>query len=100
LASIETAIDIDPRSVIRWKEYFELASKMNYNKEQLRNMYTRALEENTKSIELITMYAKFLESIGTLQGAREQWQLAITVNPSNSAVYKVEVDRLTKLMQG
>jgi tetratricopeptide (TPR) repeat protein len=95
--SIQTSLDLNGKSSNRWEKYLDFAQNdLKWNQKKINGIYEEALKINPKSLDLISMYAKFLEEKGDLEKAKEYWQKLIELDPEKKADYQKEVDRLNQ----
>jgi tetratricopeptide (TPR) repeat protein len=98
--SIKKAIELDSSQSDLWKKYIQLEKdKFGADTNRLSDLYKEALDKTGENIDMVTAYAQFLESIGNLQGAIDQWEKAKTnYFEDPPPVYQGEIDRLKKLL--
>jgi tetratricopeptide (TPR) repeat protein len=98
--SIKKAIELRPDSADYWKRYILIEKeKFNASNDKLNDLYVQALNKTGENIDMITVYAQFLEEIGNLQPAKEYWQKAIEANPDRKALYQTEIKRVEEKMK-
>lgn len=97
-ASIKKSLELKNDSADIWKKYIGLEiDRFEISNEKADGLFQQAIEatkNNSSQIDIITTYAQFLETVGNIQGAIDNWQKAIQLNNSNSAVYEQEIQRL------
>ena len=99
--SIKKAIDLRPDSTEYWRRYIQFEQGvMHRNSNDLNQLYLDALKKTDNSVDIITVYAQYLESIGDLASARQYWQKAIIANPTGKSTYQKEIDRINKTLSG
>lgn len=99
LRAIDKAISINSANSDYWRWKAEIIKKHYYDQNRLDNLYIEALDKTKNSINIITAYAQFLEDIGNLQGARDYWQKAIDLYPTNRVGYEAEIRRIDQKLQ-
>jgi tetratricopeptide (TPR) repeat protein len=95
--SILSAIKINPEGSDYWSWYLVLLKeKLGASRSKLDTVYNDAYSKISadKKINIVTYYARILESLGDKTGAIAQWQKAITLNSSMQSVYQAEIDAL------
>ncbi len=95
--AILSAIKINPEGSDYWTWYLLiLKEKLGASRSKLDTVYNDAMSKvlENKKINIVTAYARILESLGDKAGAIAQWQKAITLNPSMQSVYQAEIDLL------
>lgn len=98
--NIKKALSLNPLSADAWKKYILLEKeRFKAGEEQLINIYNEALVKTNNHVDVTSSYAVYLESIGRLQPAVDQWKKAIEQNPSKQAVYEQEINRLNDKIQ-
>jgi tetratricopeptide (TPR) repeat protein len=98
--SIKQALELQPLNADAWKKYIVLErERFRAGNETLDGLYQEALSKTGHNIDIHTSYAVFLEGIGNLQGAKEQWQKSVEVYPANKAAYENEIRRLDQVIQ-
>ena len=97
LSSIKKVMEIKPENPANWRSYITFEKeRLHASNPELNSLYIEALAKTHSNIDIITVYAQFLESIGNLQESKEYWQKAIIAFPPNTSLYQVEIDRLNK----
>lgn len=78
-----------------WRAYIDLEQyQFHATGEQLDKLYKEALEKTNYDINIVTVYAKFLEEQKRdLQSALNHWKIASEQQPNNQA-FKDEIRRL------
>lgn len=100
LASIKKAIELRSENAELWRQYIMLEKeRFGATNEKIQEIYSEALIKTNSSVDIITVYAQFLEEKGDLQGAIEQWKKAIAAYPQSEALYQGEVARLEGLIK-
>ncbi|MBU3924443.1 hypothetical protein KJ854_00730 [Patescibacteria group bacterium] len=100
LASIKKAIDLRSENAELWRQYIMLEKeRFSATNEKLQEIYSEALAKTNSSVDIITVYAQFLEEKGDLNKAIEQWQKAIAAYPREEALYQGEITRLEGLIK-
>lgn len=93
--NLKQALKINPANTQAWRWYFELAeNNLSYSKPQLDDLYKQALEKSTQNVDIISLYAAYLEKNNDLVGAVNQWKKAIEINPAGNAIYQAEIKRI------
>ncbi len=92
---LKKSIAVNPTNPQVWRWYFDLASgPLKYTQDQLRSLFKDALDKTNSHVDIITVYAGFLETSNDLAGAVAQWKLAIEKNPAGAAQYQAEIARI------
>ena len=87
--NLKQATKINPANTQAWRWYFELAEGyLGYSKDQLNSLYKEALEKSSQNVDIITLYAVYLEKNNDLVGAVTQWKKAIEINPAGQVQYQ------------
>jgi tetratricopeptide (TPR) repeat protein len=95
--AIKTAMFLQPDNSDYWKWYIDLQRQhFGASVADINGYYTDAIAKTSQSLDIITSYANYLESIGDIGGATNQWRLAAQQDPKNAA-YKAEITRLEKI---
>ncbi|MBX4191379.1 MAG: hypothetical protein KW804_01100 [Candidatus Doudnabacteria bacterium] len=98
--NIKTAIEKDEKNPdLRRKYIFLQQDKLNASNEKLDQLYIEALRATDSNVDIITVYAEYLERVGNLPKAIEYWKQAITLNSKNKALYQAEIVRIEKLVK-
>lgn len=98
--SILKAIAIRPESADIWKKYIQLEiDHFSADNNTITTLYSDAINKTNNSIDIITVYASWLEGAGNLQAAKEYWLKAIEVNPKNKPAYDAEIKRLDEKLK-
>lgn len=96
--SIKKAVSLSPGSPDVWRKYIPLEKeKFGATNEELEKLYSEALKSTGESIDILTVYAQFLEEKGDIKGAIEQWKKATVAYATNKDVYQGEIYRLENL---
>jgi Tfp pilus assembly protein PilF len=90
--SISKAISIDNYIPEYWISYFEIYQDLDPVAKDAK--FIEALKISNNNIELVKMYAKFLESQGNKEKAIIYWEVARNVDPANASTYEAEIQRL------
>jgi len=94
-AAVKKSVSLNPRDWNMWRNYLELEQyQFHATTEQLDKLYQDALTATQTDINIVTVYAKFLEEQkGDLRSALNYWKIAAEQQPNNQA-YKDEIKRL------
>lgn len=94
-AHIQKAIDLNPASPQYWrwkidleKDHFSPTPKM------IEDLYTEALAKTNNSAEILSLEARYFETIQRYTDAMDIWKHLKEVNPSESTVYDQEIKTL------
>jgi tetratricopeptide (TPR) repeat protein len=99
-SSLKKALDLYPVSADAWRKYIQFeADIMHRDDNAINGLYIQAINKTNSNVDIMTVYAQFLEKTGNLQAAKEYWQKAIIANPKGKKIYQAEVDRLDKLLK-
>lgn len=95
LAGIKKAIELKPENAELWRQYIQIEKeKFSASDEKIEEIFSDAIKKTNSSVDIITVYAQFLESKGDLMGAIEQWKKAIAGFPANKDLYQEEINRM------
>lgn len=93
-AAIVEAIRLAPLRPEHWRRYLAFKQdKLRASPAELDSLYKQALQKTYSHVDIIALYARFLESIGNLAGASDQWREALKQSPDNK-LYQQELERL------
>lgn len=93
--SIKKAIQLQPEKADSWRQYIQFEKeRFGATNEKLEEIFLEAMAKTNSSVDIITVYAQFLEEKGDLQGAIEQWEKAIAAFSQNKDLYQQEISRL------
>lgn len=94
---IDHVLKIAPNIPNYWRSKIELASGVySGDNEYLDDLYNQALKSTGENIDIVTIYAQFLEKSGRKEEAIEYWQKAIKLYPSDTQIYQQQIDNLNK----
>lgn len=96
LLYIDKAIILYNKESNYWLWKIDLEKDKGTESDKLESVYKNALDATGDDLNIVTVYAQFLEKKGDLQGAIEQWESAITKNPNGQNLYQAEIDRITQ----
>lgn len=97
--ALKQATTLNPNDWNMWRAYIELEQyQRQASADALDKLYKQALDGTKMDINIVTVYAQFLEGRGDLQSALNYWKIAVTAQPANKA-YQAEVTRLQKLLK-
>lgn len=97
---LQKAITINPASTNYWRWLLELEEgPLHLSNDRLKQGYEEALKATNSHVNILILYAKFLEKIGDLPGAVQQWKKAIEVNPEGKSTYEAEITRIQGLVK-
>ena len=89
------AIEKSPDYGLYWRALIEFErDRYSASPETLDTMFKDALSKTNKDINVVTLYAQFLEGQGKVAEAVEQWQEALGQRPDYADLYQQEIDRL------
>lgn len=88
------AVDLEKDNPAYWLAYINLAT--NESTDDVKAKYEEALQNTETNIDVVTSYAKFLETIGDKDAAIAQWKKAGEIDDSKKAEYDAEIQRLQK----
>jgi len=86
------AIDLDPENPQYWVIYLE--SDTNLSNADREARYKEVIEKTDSHEDVLVSYAKFLEQIGNIPAAIEQYKKAGEVNQSEKPQFDAEITRL------
>lgn len=99
LDAVKKAISLDSTESDYWKWQIALEKEFfGADQQRLESLYQQALEKTVEDVDIVVVYAQFLEEKGDLAAAIKYWEMAILKNPDNTALYQAEIARL-KLKQ-
>lgn len=94
---IDHVLEIAPNIANYWRTKIELASDVHAgDNEYLDDLYHQALKSTGENIDIVTIYAQFLEKSGRKEEAIEYWKKAIKLYPSDTQIYQQQIDNLNK----
>lgn len=96
---INQAIELYPKETNYWLWKFELEKELGAKGSKLEAMYKDALERTEGDLNIVTVYAKFLENEGRNDEAMVYWEKAIELYPENNGLYQAEIDALKEKSQ-
>lgn len=92
---ILTMVSINPANPQAWRWYFDLAADhLGYTPDQLKTLYKQALDKSSNNVDILALYAGYLEKTNDLLGAVNAWKQAIEKNPAGQAQYQAEITRI------
>lgn len=92
---LQKAIELNPSSVQYWRWMIQLRELgFHDTSEQLDKYYKDALEKTGNNVDILSIYAQFLEQKGDLVGAVAQWKKAMQIEPSHSSTFQNEITRI------
>ena len=86
------ALDLDPENQQYWVVYLE--SEQSLSNADREAKYKEAIEKTDSHEDVLVSYAKFLEKIGNIQGAIEQYKKAGETNQKEKPQFDAEITRL------
>lgn len=93
--SIQKAIELNPSNSQYWRWYIELKQgPLKTEESELLDIYSQAVDKTSGNIDIITIYASYLEKQNDLVGAVAQWKRAIEKNPAGATQYQAEIARI------
>lgn len=98
--AVKKSLGINPVDWNLWRGYIELEQfHFGADRAKLEGLYREALTATNNSVNIITVYAKFLEEGGDRQGALKYWKMTLEKVPSGelSELYRQEIRRLENL---
>jgi tetratricopeptide (TPR) repeat protein len=90
--NIVKVMAMDDETPENWIKYFEIFDDLDPAMKDAK--YTEALKKTNNNIELVKIYAKYLESQGNKEKAIIYWEVARNVDPANASTYEAEIQRL------
>lgn len=94
-ASIQKSLELLPNNPDAWRRYLLLAvEKLDWSESEIRDLYALAEAAVKEKTDIFTSFAGYLESIGDISGAIEQWQKAQEAHPESYEIYEAEIQRL------
>lgn len=94
LTVIDDAIDLLPSNSNLWRWKIALEMERGTSGRRLEKIYKTALEAVETKIDIISIYAGFLEEQKRYEEAIAQWEEAMTIYPANEALYIEEINRI------
>lgn len=92
------AIEINPSNTIYYRKLADfIYEKFPDRRVEIKNIYLEGLKnvDETHKIDVITVYARYLDNMGDYNESLRQWQQALILMPDNQSI-KEEVDALNK----
>jgi tetratricopeptide (TPR) repeat protein len=86
------SLDSDQSNQQAWVVYLETEQNLNNGEREAK--YKEAIEKTDSHEDVLVSYAKFLEQIGNIQGAIEQYKRAGEVNQKKKPDFDAEITRL------
>ena len=100
-SGIQKSLELKSDNPDAWTRYILLeVEKFNRPEREIRDLYAQAGEAVLEKSDIYTSYARYLEKIGDLQGAKEYWQKAIESNPTGRNIYEAEIKRIDEKLSG
>ena len=100
-ASIQKSLELLPNNPDAWTRYILLeVEKLNKPDSEIRGLYAEAEQAVREKTDIYTDWARYLEKIGDLQGAKEYWQRAVESNPTGRNIYEAEIKRIDEKLSG
>lgn len=94
------ALELSPSSVSVYTKLYEVYFYgMKRNKEQMTAFFQDALKNTNNDINIVRMYAIYLEEIAQYESALAIWQSLLKFEPDNAS-YKAKVEALQKKING
>ncbi len=98
--ALKKSLEINAANAQAWRWYIELKrDKLNASEAELRDLFREALDKTSQHVDIITIYAQFLEQHNDLPGAVQQWKIAIQQNPAGKAIYEAEIARIQEKLR-
>lgn len=89
------ALALTPENANLWAALIDTYKVSNtYTAQGMKDLYEEALSKTNSSINIVTLYAQFLQTNNDLPGAVKYWKIAIEKNPQDSALYQAEIDKI------
>lgn len=99
LQAIQKAIELAPEKPDVWRKLIELKrDKLGASSEELNGIFQEAIQKTSEHVDIIKLYAQFLENVGQYQKAWELWNVLHNHYPQEE-IYQREMDRLEKLKE-
>ena len=96
-SSIKKSLELQPNNPDGWRKYILLeVEKLRRPEREIRGLYAQAQQAVKEKTDIYTDYARYLENIGDIGGAIEQWQKAQAAHPENYNLYEREIQRLNQ----
>jgi tetratricopeptide (TPR) repeat protein len=96
--ALQQAVRLNPADWNMWRAYIEFEQYQRHaSNDDLDKIYKQALDGTHMDLNIITVYAQFLEKGGDLQSALNFWKIAVQQMPNNK-IYQAEVARLQKVL--
>lgn len=90
----EKALVYNPLDWNIWRFYLELKGKLlKVSSVEMDKLYNSALEATRYNVNIVTIYAQFLEREGKIQSAINHWKIALQQQPNNK-LFQTEIYRL------
>jgi tetratricopeptide (TPR) repeat protein len=102
-ASIKKALELRSSDPDLWRKYIAvMQERFGSSTEDLDSIFHEALTKTAgtpNAVDMITVYAQFLEATGRIGDAIINWRKAIEVFPDRKTVYEAEIKRLETQLQ-
>ena len=90
------ALELSPNNVSVYTKLYEVYFKgLKRNLDEMNAFFTDAMKNTNNDINIVRLYASYLEEIGQFKLALPIWEGLLKVEPGNTA-YKVKIDALKK----
>jgi tetratricopeptide (TPR) repeat protein len=94
------ALELVPNNVSVYTKLYEVYFYgLKRNPEQMTTFFQDAMKNTNNSVNIVTLYASYLEQINDPESALPIWQSLLQVEPDNAA-YKAKVEALQKKING
>lgn len=93
--AIIKATVLSPQDPDGWRRYILLEQeKFDSSPEHIKSMFAEALTKTNDHVDMVKLYAGYLEKIGDYSAAISYWEQAIQKFPSSREIYQKEIERL------
>lgn len=99
LVAVKKSLELNPVDWNLWRGRIELERfQFHASRDDLDKLYKEALETTENDINIITVYALFLEEGGNIKEALHYWNLAVK-NSTENHLFKEEIRRLERFKE-
>lgn len=99
LGAVKKSLELNPVDWNLWRGRIELERfQFHASRDDLDKLYKEALEKTENDINIITVYALFLEENGNIKEAFDYWNLAVKSYPENH-IFQEEKRRLERFKE-
>ncbi len=94
-AALEKAVLLEPTITVNWGKLIDLTRyKLGGTDTDLRALFARAFKATSNELDLHRTFARYLEDVGDIAGAKLEWRYVLSHDPKDQ-VAKLELARLS-----